>query len=174
MHRILHRLSHAGATVSAKKLFIAVPKVVILRHKCNYEGCIPDDSKIAHVRDWPTCKNLTDVRAFLGTTGFMRIWIKNYSALARPLVDLTRKGQAFLWTEEHDQAMQALKNAIIHSPALISINYSSNLAVYLGIDSSTRGMGWILSQDCSDGKRRPARFALSRGMNASLATLNPK
>jgi hypothetical protein len=158
VHRILHRLRCAGATVSAKKLFIAVPEVIILGHKCNYEGRVPDDSKIARIRDWPTCKTVTDVRAFLGTTGFMRIWIKNYSSIARPLVNLTRKGQAFSWLEEHDLAMQALKDAIIHSPSLISIDYSSDLAVYLAVDSSTRGVGWILSQDCPDGKRRPARF----------------
>jgi hypothetical protein len=135
-----------------------VPEVIILGHKCNYEGRVPDDSKIARIRDWPPCKNLTDVRAFLGTTGFMRIWIKNYSALARPLVNLTRKGQPFLWTEEHDHAMKTLKDAVIHSPALISIDYSSERPIYVGIDSSPRGVGWILSQDGVDGKRRPARF----------------
>jgi hypothetical protein len=158
IHRILHRLYRAGATVSAKKLFITVLDVVILRHKCNYEGCIPDDSKIARIRDWPTCKTLTDICAFLGTTGFMRIWIKDYSALARPLVNLTRKGQPFNWTEEHDQAMKALKDAIIHSPALIPIDYSSDHPVYVGVDSSIRGVGWILSQGNADNKRRPARF----------------
>ena len=158
VHRILHRLCHAGATVSAKKIFVAVPEVIILGHKCTYAGRVPDDSKISRIRDWPTCKSLTDVRAFLGTAGFMRIWIKNYATLAHPLVNLTRKGQPFVWTEEHDHAMQALKDAIIHSPALISIDYTSGLSVYVGIDSSIRGVGWILCQDCADGKRRPARF----------------
>src|SRR5205807_1056776 len=67
VHRIFHRFLCAGATISAKKLFIAVPEVVILRHKCNYDGRIPDDSKVAWIRDWPECKNLSDVRAFLGT-----------------------------------------------------------------------------------------------------------
>jgi hypothetical protein len=62
VHRILHRLSCTGATVSAKKLFVMVPEVVILGHKCNYEGRIPDDSKLARIRDWPPCKNLTDVQ----------------------------------------------------------------------------------------------------------------
>jgi hypothetical protein len=73
VHRILHCLRSAGATVSAKKLFIAVPEVIILGHKCNYEGHVPDNSKIARIRDWLTCKTITDVRTFLGTTGFMRI-----------------------------------------------------------------------------------------------------
>jgi hypothetical protein len=158
VHRILHRLRRAGATVSAKKLFIAVPEVVILGHKCNYEGRVPDESKIAKIRDWPPCNSLSDVRAFLGITGYMRVWIRNYSSIARPLVSLTRKGRPFVWEEEHVHAMQALKNAITNSSALITIDYTSNQKVYLAVDSSFRGVGWILSQDCADGKRRPARF----------------
>jgi hypothetical protein len=158
VHRILHRLRCAGATVSAKKLFVAVPEVVVLGHKCTYEGRIPDDTKTAKIRDWPPCKNLRDVRAFLGVTGYMRVWIKNYSTIARPLHDLTRKYQPFVWTEEHATAMQALKDAIIHSPALIPIDYTSDRTVYLAIDLSIRGVGWILAQDCADGRRRPSRF----------------
>ena len=158
VHRIIHRFLCAGATISAKKLTIAVPKVTILGHKCNYEGCVPDNSKVAKIRDWPTCKTLSDVRAFLGIAGYMRIWIKNYSAIARPLVNLTRKGAPFAWQDEHEQAMQSLKNAIVQSSALISIDYTTDRAVYLSVDSSVHGVGWILAQDCTDGHRRPSRF----------------
>jgi reverse transcriptase-like protein len=54
--------------------------------------------------------------------------------------------------------MQVLKEVIIHSPALMSINYSSDLSVYMGIDASPLGVGWILGQDCPDGKCHPAHF----------------
>ncbi len=158
VHRILHRLRRASSTISAKKLFIAVPEIVILGHKCMYEGRVPDESKIAKIRDWPPCKSLTNVRAFLGITGYMRVWIQNYSSIARPLVNLTCKGQAFAWDEQHTQAMQVLKDAIITSPALITIDYTSERKVYLAVDSSFHGVGWILSQDCADGKHRPTRF----------------
>ena len=158
VHRVLHRLSCAGATVSAKKLYTTVPEVIILGHKCNYQGRVPDDTKLSKIRDWPPCQNLTDVRAFLGTAGFMRIWIPNYAGIARPLVDLTRKGALFNWEDKHATAMQTLKDAIMQSTALVSIDYSSELTVYLAVDSSVRGVGWILSQDRPDGVRRPARF----------------
>jgi len=158
VHRILHCFLCAGATISAKKIFIAVPEVVILGHKCNYKGCVPDDSKIAKIRDWPDCKNLSDVRAFLGIAGYMHIWIKNFSAIAQPLVDLTRKGAPFVWQEEHEQAMKSLKSAIVYSSALISIDYSTDRTIYLSVDSSVRGVGWILAQDCSDRCHRPLRF----------------
>jgi len=158
IHHILHHFLCAGATVSAKKLFLVVPEVTILGHKCNYKGRIPNDSKIAKVRDWPECKNLPNVRAFLGLAGYMHIWIKNYSAIARPLVNLTCKDTPFVWHPEHEQAMQSLKSAIIQSSTLISIDYTTDCTVYLSVNSSVRGVGWILAQDCPDGRRRPSRF----------------
>ena len=158
IHRVIHRLGHAGTTISAKKIFIAAPEVIVLGHKCTYEGRIPDDSKVAKIRTWPACKTVTDVRAFLGTAGTMRIWVNDFSALAKPLVDLMRKDIEFVWQDEHDQAMESLKQAIIASPALIPIDYRSGRTVFLAVDSSYQGVGWILSQTCEDGKRRPSRF----------------
>ena len=158
VHRVIHRLGHAGATISAKKIFLAAPDVIVLGHKCTYEGRVPDDSKVAKIRTWPPCKTVTDVRAFLGTAGTMRIWVQDFSDLAKPLVDLTRKDIDFVWQDEHDQAMEKLKQAIITSPALIPIDYNSGRTVFLAVDSSFRGVGWILSQTCEDGQRRPSRF----------------
>ncbi len=158
VHRIFHQLGHAGATISAKKIFVAVPEVIVLGHKCTYDGRIPDDSKVDKVRTWLPCKTITDVRAFLGTAGTMRIWIKDFSSIAKPLVDLTRKNVDFVWQDEHDLAMESLKQAIISSPALIPINYKSGRTVFLAIDSSYRGVGWVMSQTCEDGQRRPSRF----------------
>jgi hypothetical protein len=158
VHRIIHRLGHTGATVSAPKLFIAAPEVIILGHKCMYEGLVPDDSKTAKVRTWPSCKNITDVCAFLGTAGTMRIWIKSYSHIACPLVDLTCKNVDFVWEEQHDRAMQELKDAIISLSALIPIDYASSHPVFLAVDSSWHAIGWILSQECEDGQHRPSHF----------------
>jgi hypothetical protein len=90
----------------------------------------------------------------------MHIWIKNYSATARPLVDLTRKDAEFIWTTQHDQAMEDLKSAIIKSQALIPIDYASPRPVYLAIDSSWHTVGWILSQQCEDSQCRPSCFSL--------------
>jgi len=64
----------------------------------------------------------------------MRIWIRNYSVI-RPLVNLTRKGSSFVWQEEQEQAMQALKDAIINTPSPISIHYSGDIPVFLSIDA---------------------------------------
>ncbi|KAF9021888.1 hypothetical protein BDZ89DRAFT_957088 [Hymenopellis radicata] len=64
-HRILHRLGHAGATVSAKKLArkFAVPELPVLGQTCNYDGRLPEDTSVT---TWPPCRTVKHVRGFLG------------------------------------------------------------------------------------------------------------
>jgi len=64
----------------------------------------------------------------------------------------------FIWHEEHERAMQMLKDEITNSPTLVSIDYSANHTVYLSVDSSICGVGWILMQDCPDGQWHPSCF----------------
>jgi len=71
IHHVLHCLHCTSAMVSMKKLFVTVLEVVILGHKCMYEGHVPNDSKTAKIRDWLPCKNVTNIRAFLGVMGYM-------------------------------------------------------------------------------------------------------
>ena len=61
VNRVLHCLGHAGATVSAKKLFMCRPEVIVVGQTCNYEGRIPDESKVSKIRDWPPCETKTEV-----------------------------------------------------------------------------------------------------------------
>ena len=88
VHRVMHHLGHAGATISTKKLFVCVPEGVILGQKCTYKGCLPDDTKVAKIRDWVACQNQTEVCAFLGTCGTMSLWVPQYSELTQPLNNL--------------------------------------------------------------------------------------
>ena len=61
---------------------------------------------------------MTDVRAFLGTVGVMRIFIRDFARRAHHLVKLTRKDSEFVWGKEQEEAMEDLKEAVVGSPAL--------------------------------------------------------
>jgi len=39
----------------------------------------------------------TDIRKFLGFTGYYRYFVPNYSKIAQPLLDLTKKAMPWLW-----------------------------------------------------------------------------
>ena len=158
VNRVLHHLGHAGATVSAKKLFMCRPEVIVVGQTCNYDGRIPYESKVSKIHDWPPCEMKTEVRGFLGTAGTVRIWIKDFSAISRPLVHLMKKDIPFVWGEEKQHAMDTLKSAVIDSPAICPLDYSSSNEVTLVVDSSNIAVGFILSQVDDNGKRHPARF----------------
>jgi hypothetical protein len=59
----------AGGTFSGKKTDLCLPEVVIVGHKCTYEGWLPDETCVQKIKDWPLCRDLTEVQGFLGTAG---------------------------------------------------------------------------------------------------------
>jgi hypothetical protein len=156
--RVLQHMKNYGGTFNGKKLVVCAPQAIIVGHCCTYEGRIPDDSHVQRIRDWPPCKTLTEARSFLGTCGVIRIFIKNYSLLSRPINQLTRKDTPFEWTDAHDRSMAALKEAVINSPSLRPIDYRCGRQVILAVDSSIHAAGFYLLQKGEDGKRYPARF----------------
>src|ERR1700710_566282 len=158
VNRILQRLSNVGATVSATKFVLAAPSAVIVGHKCTIEGCVPEESKVQKIRDWPECQTVSQVRGFLGTCGVLHMFIKDFSKIARPLINLTRKDVTFEFSPDQKYAMQRLKDAVMTSTALRRLDYESGREVILAVDTSVIAVGFILIQVGEDGKRYPARF----------------
>jgi len=158
VHRILHRIGEAGGTVSGKKMQLCLPEVEIVGHKCSFKGREPINTRTKKVLEWPRPTNLKEVRGFLGLCGTVRIWIRNYSLIAKPLVDLTRKNVDFHWDSDKEDAFQTLKLLVTSAPAIRPIEYTSERPVYLSVDTSIHGIGFILSQEDENGRRAPARY----------------
>ena len=89
VHRIIHRAKSYGVTFSGKKAFIGIPKAEILRHICAYEGRVVDPSRVEAIQKWPLPTTVSEVRAFLRTCGVLQIFIKDYTLVARALIQLT-------------------------------------------------------------------------------------
>ena len=146
INRVLHRLAHAGATISPKKSQVARPRITLVGQTLTFDGRLPDSSRISKILKWPIPKNKTEVRGFLGLCGTLRIWILNYSLKARPLTELTRDNTPFEWTPRRQEAFDILKEAISTPPVLRPIDYSSDQPVVLSVDSCPIATGIILSQ----------------------------
>ncbi len=158
VHRVMHWIKCPGGTFSPKKTQICQPKVTILGQQCSAEGRHPEDGRVTKILKWPPVKSVTQVRGFLGLCGTVWIWIKDYSKIAWPLVDLTRKDFEFDWGDRQCQAFETLKSKITTAPALRSIDYKSRLPTFLSVDTSLKAVGFILSQLDENGKRQPARY----------------
>ena len=60
-----------------------------------HEGIKPDVSKVEIMSDFPAPTMVMEVRRLLGLSGFYGCFVKNYSKLAHPLTELTKKPRLF-------------------------------------------------------------------------------
>jgi hypothetical protein len=67
---------------------------------------------------WPIPKNLSHVRSFLGLAGFCHCFVKDFSTIAAPLNELTKKGVPFSWGTRQENAFDTLKDKLTHAPLL--------------------------------------------------------
>ena len=103
-----------------------------------------DPTKIKGVADWPAPKTVKDVQAFLGFTGFYRYFIPNYSNIACPLIDLTKKATPFHWDPSQFKAFETMKTLMCQKPILWQPHYDAPF--FLAMDASAYSVGAILSQ----------------------------
>ena len=62
-----------------------------LGHIITPEGSKPNTKKIEAIIKYPPQKTQTEVRTYLGSTGFYKKFIKNYAKIAKPLSDILTK-----------------------------------------------------------------------------------
>lgn len=146
-------MKYCGGTFSGHKLFVCVAEIVVVGHRCTYEGRLPEDLRVATIRNWGPCKTLSEVRAFLGTVGVIRIFIKNFAKRAHALIYLTRKDVPFEFGPAQLAAQEELKKAVLASPALRAIDYASASPVILAVDTSYLAVGFHLCQCDPDNPR---------------------
>ena len=88
-----------------------------------------DPVKAAAVLEWPTPKKLKDVQEFVGFLNFYRRFIPNFSHIAQPLYNLTKKGENFKWTTACEATFLELKNLIGNTPILHLANNDGHFHV---------------------------------------------
>jgi hypothetical protein len=79
-----------------------------------------DPEKVKAIRDWPSPRNIFEVRSFHGLASFYRKFIRNFSGICAPILDTVKKRHKyFKWTEEDDKSFRILKGKITEQPILV-------------------------------------------------------
>jgi hypothetical protein len=106
-------------------LYVKLSKCSFYQKKIHYLGHIiskdritVDPEKIETIREWLAPKNVTEVRSFMGLTGYYRRFIEGFSKIAHPITSLQRKGVKFQWTLDCKKIFQHLKQLLTSDPIL--------------------------------------------------------
>jgi hypothetical protein len=156
LKKVLTRIKEAKLTLKPEKCSLGLERVLYLGHEIDKHGITPDLDKVKAITKFPRPQNITDVRSFLGLSGYYRKFMKNYADIARPLHLLLKKNTKFIWDSSCDNAFVALKESLIKAPCLA--HYDRNLPTILHCDSSGYGIGAVILQKHESGER-PIAFA---------------
>jgi hypothetical protein len=94
--------------------------------------------------NWPIPTTVTQLRGFLGLTGYYRRFIQNYGIICKPLFVALKKG-GFIWGKEQQGAFDQLKKTLTQAPVLALPNHT--IPFILEADACGYGVGAVLMQN---------------------------
>ena len=115
-----------------------------------------DLAKIAGIATWPTPTSVKQVRSFLGFCNFYQPFIYQFSHIARPLNELTRKDTLWIWEGRQQEAFETLRKRIASEPVLKQPQLDQQFKVE--VDASGYVIGGVLMQRDEKGKRHPVAY----------------
>ncbi|KAJ9559068.1 hypothetical protein OSB04_013682 [Centaurea solstitialis] len=131
------------------------------------KGVEVDDTKIQAIRDWKIPSNVTELRGFLGLSGYYRRFIQGYGEIAAPLTELLKKNQ-FAWSDEAQGAFEELKVRLSNAPVLRLPNFTEEFVIET--DASGFGLGAVLMQN----DQPVAYFSQALGLRAKQKSVYEK
>ena len=147
--------------LSRKKAKLVLQDLPCLGFVVSARGKHLDPQRIACLLEAPRPRSKEGLHAFLCSINFVRMFVPHFSSIAAPLYAKSRgivwkgpgSGRAkgtrevdpeFLWNPEMERALSQLKTALLGAPILTSPNYA--IALFLSVDASLLGEGWVLWQ----------------------------
>ncbi|KAL4030361.1 hypothetical protein IC575_008597 [Cucumis melo] len=144
LHQVLETLRANKLYAKFSKCEFWLRKVTFLGHVVSSEGVSVDPAKIEAVTNWPRPSTVSEIRSFLGLAGYYRRFVEDFSRIASPLTQLTRKGTPFVWSPACERSFQELKQKLVTAPVLTVPDGSGNFVIYS--DASKKGLGCVLMQ----------------------------
>ncbi|BES89445.1 multicellular organismal development [Nesidiocoris tenuis] len=151
LEEVFRRLKESGLRLNKEKCEFGCKEVRYLGYRVNIDGISADPEKVEVVTSYPPPTNVTELRRFLGMSGWYRRFIPGFSTIVAPLTALLSKGKPWVWAEPQITAFESLKSYLTSAPILGRPDFNSPFI--LQTDASQNGLGAALVQMQDDQER---------------------
>lgn len=149
IERVLSLLHNANFRLNANKCFFVREKILFLGHEIDDRGIRPCPEKTRAITNLPIPTTTKAATSFVKMAEYYRNHIPNFSTIAQPLFDLTRKNAKFQWGRSQQNAFDQIKTFLVNRPLLHFPD--SDRTFIIQVDASEVGIGGVLMQNIEQG-----------------------
>ena len=110
----------------------------------------PIKTRVEAILKTPTPISAKECKSFCGVVNYLSLFCPNLQKLLAPIYDLTRKGKPFLWTENHQQTFDQIKNLLAKPPVLNLPDGTGRYTLYSDTSKTHAGSALWQMQQCQN------------------------
>jgi hypothetical protein len=114
---VFEKLKEHQFYLKKSKCVFGRTQLTYLGHVISQKGVSTDPAKTLAMERWPIPTSISELREFLGLTGYYKRFVKGYGVIVKPHTNLLQH-KGFPWTDQAEKAFQELKRAMMSTPVL--------------------------------------------------------
>lgn len=160
LRQLFTRLAEYNLTINLEKCVLGQESIIFLGHKIDANGLHPNPEKVDVVRKFPLPSVAHQLKTFLNTINFYRLFIPHAvdnQMVLQKLIDGNRKKDKtpIVWNEETKMAFEKCKEDLCKATLLAFPKKNAELSIWA--DAADRSVGAVLHQ-LVDGVLQPLSF----------------
>nr|KAE8920838.1 hypothetical protein PF009_g28872 [Phytophthora fragariae] len=156
LRKVFEKMRENKLYANLKKCVFCAPEIPVLGCYVSKSGVRAGPEKISSICSWPTPKNQTELRQWLGLANYLHKYTKDYAGLIQPMSSLLKKDVTWNWRPEHQDAFDAVKKSLASVPVLMLPDTSRPFHVVC--DASDFAIGCAPMQFDAEGRERVVSY----------------
>ena len=143
---LLERCRKHNITLNLDKFMFAEKSVKYVGYTVSEEGITADPAKLEALQKFPTPRNISELRSFMGLVNQLSEFTKQTSNVTAPLRPLLSKKNAWQWLPEQQTAFENTKSELCQTKTLKHFDPAKKITLQTDA-SRLNGIGYVLLQE---------------------------